>query len=315
MNTIVASEGTALELPDVDELAAGNSGTRGVWRFESGQPGPHAVISALMHGNEVCGAVALAPLLREPPRLACGALTLVFCNLDAYAKLEDRNKADCRLLDEDMNRVWGRLDGDRGESGETRELRRARELLPIFESADCLLDLHSMTLPGPALGLVGQAKKTIGFAHELGYPALLVRDAGHEAGRRLIDRPRFVDESAPQLAMLIECGEHFSHASCSVAAEAVRRVIEVHLRRQSVKPVAPQELLEVTGRVTIASPAFRFVKAWGNMELVPQAGTLIAFDGEREVHTPHADAYMVMPSTPRQIKVGTTAVRFARRVA
>jgi predicted deacylase len=35
-----------------------------VTRFDSGVPGPHALITALVHGNELCGAIALDFLFR-----------------------------------------------------------------------------------------------------------------------------------------------------------------------------------------------------------------------------------------------------------
>jgi hypothetical protein len=45
--------------------------------------------------------------------------------------------------------------------------------------------------------------------------------------------------------------------------------------------------------------------------VIPRAGTLIARDGEAEIHTPHDDCMLVMPS-PRVMR-GHVAVRLARR--
>ncbi len=47
-----------------------------------------------------------------------------------------------RFIDEDFNRVWDKdtLDGPRQSS----ELARARAMRPVFDSADLLLDIHSM---------------------------------------------------------------------------------------------------------------------------------------------------------------------------
>jgi succinylglutamate desuccinylase len=108
----------------------------------------------------VCGAHALWQLLQAPPALTRGRLTMVFCNLDAYSRLDDANKGEMRFVDEDLNRVWGRLDS----AADTSELRRAREILAFVQDADVLLDLHSMTAPAPALGLVGLAPKNVAFA-------------------------------------------------------------------------------------------------------------------------------------------------------
>jgi hypothetical protein len=53
-------------------------------------------------------------------------------------------------------------------------VRRAREILPWVQDSDVLLDLHSMTFPAPALGLVGLASKNVDFARQVAYPELLV---------------------------------------------------------------------------------------------------------------------------------------------
>ena len=310
MTLLTAADGSTIDIPDVHSLAGTNMGVRGVWRYHSGRAGPHVVISALMHGNEVCGAVALAPLLRSPPRIAHGTLTLAFCNLDAFARVEDATKGTCRQVDEDMNRVWGRLDAN-----DSCESRRAREIAPFLDEADVLLDIHSMTLSAPALALVGQAEKNMAFAQRLGLPLVILRDAGHEAGLRLIDRPQFVNNNGHPTAMLLECGAHFELSSCSVAAEAVRRTIYLYLQGGSLPPLSTPLVLQATDRVTIDSADFRFVRTFRNLECIADAGTPIAFDGDQIVRTTYPNAYLLMPATPDQIKPGQTAVRFARQIS
>lgn len=312
MKTITLTDGSAASLPDAEALAGTNCGTPGVWRFGGQAPGPHLVITALIHGNEVCGAHAAGRLLEEPPQFARGTLTVAFCNLRAYAMLTDDNKSKCRLVDEDLNRVWGRLDAPAADA-DTYELARARELLPWLEQADALLDLHSMTDPAPALGLVGRASKNVGFARRTGFPALLVQDGGHSAGLRLIDRPRFADPRAAPVAMLVECGQHFSREAIEAADETVRRTIAAVLRGEAMSAPEPQSVIEVTEAVTIRTDDFQWVGEWSNMGVVPEAGTLVARDGDSEVRTPHANTYMVMPASEAFRKRGQTAVRFGRR--
>jgi len=45
--------------PDLARWQAGNTGIDYVFTFESGLPGPHVMINALTHGNEVCGAIVI----------------------------------------------------------------------------------------------------------------------------------------------------------------------------------------------------------------------------------------------------------------
>ncbi|RMD60861.1 MAG: succinylglutamate desuccinylase, partial [Alphaproteobacteria bacterium] len=62
--------------PDIAPYRAGNTGIDHVISFEATRPGPHVMVSALVHGNEVCGAVALDFLLRAEVRPRQGRLTL-----------------------------------------------------------------------------------------------------------------------------------------------------------------------------------------------------------------------------------------------
>jgi predicted deacylase len=54
-----------LEAPDISPYRTGNTGVDYVHTFESGKPGPHVMVSAVVHGNELCGAIALEFLLQN----------------------------------------------------------------------------------------------------------------------------------------------------------------------------------------------------------------------------------------------------------
>ena len=45
--------------PDISAYRAGNTGIDYVTTFDSGIAGPHVMVSAVTHGNELCGAVTL----------------------------------------------------------------------------------------------------------------------------------------------------------------------------------------------------------------------------------------------------------------
>ena len=103
------------------------------------------LVTALVHGNEIAGALALDRLLRTVPPLLRGSLTLGFVNLEAFAKFDPAAPTASRFVDEDMNRLWDQaiLDGP----GQSAELNRARAIRPLIEAADILLDLHSCSGP------------------------------------------------------------------------------------------------------------------------------------------------------------------------
>src|SRR5262249_9153899 len=123
-----------------------------------------------------------------------------------------------------FNRVWAPavLDGPR----RSVELARARELRPIVTKADFLLDIHSMQHISKPLLLSGPLDKGKRFAVEVGYPAHVVADSCHAAGRRRRDHGAFGDPNAPQNALLVECGQHWEAASGDVAREVLLRFLD-----------------------------------------------------------------------------------------
>jgi len=304
--------------PDIARWRAGNTGLPHVWRYASGQPGPHVALQALTHGNEVCGAIALDFLLRHEVRPVRGTLSLCFANTAAFDTWNPAEPFKSRFVDEDFNRVWSDavLEGSRDSS----ELRRARELRGFYDSVDYLLDIHSMSDPCPPLMLAGTRDKGIELALGLGYPEHVIVDAGHSAGRRLRDYGRFDDPADPRAALLIECGQHWTTDSPVVALQTALRflrhfgMVEPAFLERHLAPddVPRQRVIEVTASIPIQTDAFSFV--WppdGTLTVVPRAGSLIARDGPTEIRTPYDDCALVMPMR-RRARPGDTAVRLGR---
>ncbi len=75
-----------VEFPDISAYATGNAGVPYVHTFDSGVPGPHVMVNALTHGNEVCGAITVKALLDLGLRPRRGRLTLAFANVDASGR-------------------------------------------------------------------------------------------------------------------------------------------------------------------------------------------------------------------------------------
>ena len=305
--------------PELSAHAAGNTGVAYAWSFAARRPGPHVVLQALTHGNEVCGAIALDWALREKLRPTRGRLTMIFANVAAYRKFDRADPFSSRCVDEDFNRLWSAavLDGPR----ESVELKRARELRPLYDRADYLLDLHSMSEPCPALAMAGLRRKGLELARAIGAPQYVIIDGGHSAGRRLRDYAFFDDAEDPRTALLIECGQHWERAAPQVAKQSVLRflrhfdMIDSALLDANLdaSPLAPQKLVEVTTTVTIGSDEFAFTMPVKALQTIARAGTIYAIDGGTEIRTPHDDCVLIMPT--RRPKRGETAVRLGRYLA
>jgi predicted deacylase len=304
--------------PDISAYKAGNTGVDYFTTFEAAAPGPHVLVTAVVHGNELCGAIALDHLFRENLRPARGKLTLGFVNVGAFHSFDPATPRDSRYIDEDFNRLWdvATLEGER----DSAELRRAREVWPILDQADFLLDIHSMQHATEPLMMAGPLPKGRALARGVGIPKTVVSDAGHAAGRRMRDYLGFAEEASPRNAVLIECGQHWEASSRDVAIETVYRFLR-HLEAITPEAAEPfvseaapdQKFIEVAGPVTIETDDFRFAENYKGLEVIANAGTVIGYDGDKEVATPFDDCVLIMPS--RRLKKGESAVRLGRFVS
>lgn len=312
--------GTALpsievRFPDIERWSSGNAGIPYVWTFEAARAGPHALVQALTHGNEVCGAIALDWALRNAIKPQRGRLTYCFANVEAYHGFDAADPFASRCVQEDFNRLWSPevLDSPRSSA----ELRRARQLQPIYDSVDVLLDLHSMTDACPPLAMAGTRSKGVALARGLGVPEHIVVDSGHAAGKRLRDYAFFDHPDDPRCALLVECGQHWERASAKVAHEVLLRFLD-HVQQLDPalappKPARPQRVLQVTDAITITSEDFAFAQPVQALGVIERAGTILAHDGDVLIRTPYDKCVLVMPT--RRPRVGETAVRLARYLA
>jgi len=159
------------------------------------------------------------------------------------------------------------------------------------------------------------------LAEAIGYPGLVVADAGHRAGARMRDFGAFADPASAPAAMLVECGQHWAHSSVAVAIATCRQflaaldlVTPATLARLGPAPAAePQRVIEVTHAITVDGGPFQFTADFQGLEVIAERGTLIARDGDQPLHTPYDDCVLIMPS--RRLGPGQTAVRLGRFVA
>jgi succinylglutamate desuccinylase len=314
--------------PDLAAWRAGSHGIPYVWRFESGRPGPRLWLNALTHGNEACGGLALAALLRRGPQPLRGSLTVSFANPAAAFRSSSSDPLGVRCIDEDLNRVWGRLDA----RARSHELLRARELRPLTDDCDVLIDLHAMTHPTEPLAIIGlmERRHALGrgraLAERIGFPTLLIADAGHASGVRLRDYGPFASDNGNAAALLVECGGWWERRSVSVAFDVVARAVAAFellprdlldaYRADAPSPPAqttgPTRVVEAARTITVATDRFRFAENFHGDEIIPRAGTVIAWDGDEAIATPFDSCFLMFPTTKPQ--KGSTAVRLGRFV-
>ena len=286
--------------------------------IESGKPGPTVMVAALTHGNEVSGAIVVDALLTAGLKPRKGTLIFSFNNIEAYHSFDARTPFKSRMVDEDFNRVWGRLD----QPATTSEMKRALVVKPFVERADLLLDLHSMHDDGVPLMLAGQLGKGTDFAKKVGSPVDIIRDAGHAAGMRMRDYGGFGDAASPKNALLIETGQHWRASSVVVAKDVTARflaetgIVEAADLPAGWKQPSPpsQRIVEVTHAIATKRGDFRPVRVFEGQETIAKAGTVLGHDDGQPVTTPYDNCVLVMPSANRPLRGGVTVVRLGRLI-
>lgn len=307
-----------LEFPNIAPYAKGNSGIPWLWTFDSGAPGPHVMVNALTHGNEVCGAIVVKELLDRRVRPRRGRLTLSFANVDAYRRFDPSRPDASRFVDQDFNRVWNPQTLD-NLAKDSVELRRARQMRPAVDTVDLLLDLHSMHERSAPLIVCGPLDKGIAFARQLGSPPTIISDEGHPEGRRMRDYGGFGDPSSPKNALLIECGQHWEKSALSVGRDSTARFLVradvVDITDLPSGWLVPREdflrVIRVTDPVVATGMDFQFAGAYTGLEVFREQGTLIGWDAGQPIRTPYPDCVLVMPSL-RQLRPGVTVARLGR---
>jgi len=285
---------------------------------DSGKPGPTVMVAALTHGNEVSGAIVVDELLSRGLNPRKGTLIFSFNNFEAYQRFDPKNPFKSRMIDEDFNRTWGRLD----HPATTRETRRAQVVRPYVERADFLLDLHSMHDDCVPLMLCGPLDRGAELAKRLGSPADIVRDRGHAAGMRMRDYGAFGDPGSDKTALLIETGQHWRKSSVVVAKDVAHRfltetrIVEaVDLPAEWRQPAPPsQRVVQVTHAIATKRGNFTPARRFEGQEVIAESGTVLGHDDGEPVTTPYDNCVLVMPAVNRPLRAGVTVVRLGRLI-
>ncbi|MDN8615439.1 succinylglutamate desuccinylase/aspartoacylase domain-containing protein [Variovorax ginsengisoli] len=292
---------------DISAYREGNTGVDYVHRFESGKPGPHVLINALTHGNEICGMVAATHLLDSGVRPKLGTLTVSFAHVEAYNAFDPAKPFENRQIVHNLNRVWSDewLDGPE----DSPELRRARALRPVVAAADHILDIHSTSQDVVPFWVYPDFERNARVATAIGLPPVhLVMPSGLGSGTPLIQHGLHAGADAPGAAMVVECGQHFKQSAADLATEVTLRFLAHFglIDREGATPeVAAQRRFELLQTHLIKSEDFRFVRPLIGFETFAE-GELIATQGTDEIRAPCDDCTVFMPA--QRVIVGREAV-------
>ncbi|MBU0746920.1 MAG: succinylglutamate desuccinylase/aspartoacylase family protein [Gammaproteobacteria bacterium] len=296
---------------DLSAYRTGNVGIDYVHRFESGKPGPHVLINALTHGNEICGMVAATHLLDTGVRPLIGTLTISFANVAAYESFDQSRPFESRQLVHNLNRVWSaaELDG----SAESPELNRARVMRPVVAAADHILDIHSTSQDVQPFWVYPGYPRNAEAAMAIGQPPVhLVMPGGLGSGTPLIQHGRHGQADGGGVALVVECGQHFLQSAADVATAAALDFL-AHFGLVEATPGRPapgaQRRYELLETCMVRTPDFAFARPVNGFEVFAK-DELIATDGTHEIRALCDDCTVLMPT--REPIVGREAVYLTR---
>lgn len=310
--------------PDISAYKKGYDG-RGqqavdyIHTFTTQKAGPHVMISAVVHGNELCGANVVDWLLTNDIRPLSGTLSLGFMNVDAFLSYDPSHPDLSRWVDEDFNRIWSPGTMDDPDRPQTSEICRGKAVRHVIAEVDLLLDIHSMHKPCDPLMMAGLCAKGRQLAQSVDMGMRTVTDQGHKEGMRMRDFGAFSDPERSQNALLVECGQHWDKRTQDVAFETMVRflrctgIMEEEFGAEWLENplVGPKDFLDVQDIITVETEHFTFAKDWQGLEEL-QKGQLIGTDQGTIYKAPFDPTVLIMPD--KRLIPGKTAVRLAQKL-
>ncbi len=290
-------------------------------QFAALQPGPRLLVTAAVHGNEVCGVAAIQRLIAALDQgslsLLRGTLSLVpVVNPLAYQR--------------------GQREGERNLNRNLRpnpipqdyEDRIANRLCPWLAASDVLLDLHSFNNPGPAFAMLGPRDNSgtlEPFAHQAAESALALavgtgrivegwlstyalglqrraqRAGDGSRAQLLVQDPHYgvgtteYMRSQGGYGITLECGQHADPQAPELAYRAILRTLTLlgMIAPGAVEPADPRrpiELLQLYEVIDREHADDRFEREWASFD---------ALDVGQRIGTRHDGTAVLAPAAGR----------------
>jgi len=254
--------------------------------IKGSRPGKTLTIIAGVHGQEICGVLALREVLRaiadKELIIRAGEVNFIFANLPALAR-------GARQIDMNLNRAFRPLEQLTEKEKNSYERGRAEQLMPYLAESDALLDIHSSTNKESTPFIICEPH-SYPIAKMLPFP---IRSHGWdviEAG----GTDYYVNLNGGQ-GICIECGSHDDPLAPQRALESIK----IFLMLLGVIEIT-KEIREIPNqRVINANFIYKTVVNFDYRGSYPDFGSvkkneLIGYDGGREIRVPK-DSLIIFP--------------------
>ncbi len=262
--------------------------------FESAVPGPTTVFLGAVHGNEVCGEVALRNTVSDfqnSTRFINNGKVIIapVCNPEAFAQKK-------RYIDRNLNR-----------SLYPKAIKTAyedhldEEICALLEQADTVVDLHSFSTKGKAFSMPSlMDTREMSLVRAIGISNLVTGwseaylNAGIAVDPLLSQGTTEYARLHGAVAITVECGQHDDPDSISVAQGVIDSVLAVH--NGGALPNVPFTAHEMKNVWFRDDRPAEFVRPWQNFDRIARGEPIARYDDGEVLLAPY-DAAFVMPKS------------------
>ena len=259
------------------------------YHFDSGNAGPHLLITGGIHGDEVCGQFALQALVDEIASgelpLKAGKVTLApQCNPWACA-------SNVRYVESNLNRVIKRWDAPK-----TYEERLSAQICDLIDNCDALVDLHSASagIGPPFIFNDYPSKVNDEIARILG-GTYIIGGWAEMNGDNVIPTTQSYAHSKGKHNCLIECGEHTDPQAIMVADRAARNALIYFgiIEGEVVTPKLEKDV-KISGAIFKDRPGSFVKDDFQHMEPITAGQVIARYDDGEEIKA-DADGFIILP--------------------
>lgn len=261
--------------------------------YKGKKPGKHLLILGGVHGNEVCGQRALSALKDELDsgslHIEKGTLTIVpYANPWACASFK-------RYMEKNLNRVIGHH-----KNPEAYEERLGKQIAGLIDTADVLVDMHSISshCPAPFVFNDFPSPENDKLCQVVGGHFIVKNwhEMFSEHPEHDFNSTQLYAEKSGIPGCLIECGQHDDDSAIDVAARAARNAMKLYGLIPG-EPVIPEFKGDIIARKAFIKEAEGRMTStdWHHLKPV-EKGTVIAEYSTGEKLAVPDNGYLLLPA-------------------
>jgi len=284
-----------------------------LWQISGSSPGSHVVVLGGIHGDELTG-IEIVKILRD--KFSSGELVLKKGVLTLALGNEEAIKSGVRgIAGHNLNRLFSKkLLANPPE--DFYESRRARELAPILNSADILLDLHATYCPSRSFLACAVSPR-----HEKVFcwfnTEYILTDPNYVTGGEAVTTDEFVDDCGGA-GICFEAGWQKDLSLILTTMKSVLAVLAdqgmIELPKPLASPKAVYKIFELVRKIILTEVGFRYAD-FISLETFCEVkkGQVLGYHGE----TPEVaedDGVLVFQKAEAQWQLDQPIFFFAKRV-